>query len=202
MDGASSYVALMAVALQLPPHAMTVSEFLEWNPEDGRAGVWQLRDGEPELMAPASDVHGSIQSELNRLIGNHLVQRGVPCRVVSTPGVIPPLRSDYNMLIPDLAVTCRPPSGHAIAEPLLLVEILSPSNAAKTRANLAVYRLIPSVQEIIVLNSARVFAELLRRDNGTWPAEPEYIGAEGELRLDSVDFTFPLRAAYRTAGLA
>jgi Uma2 family endonuclease len=201
MDEATPYGALMVAAMKLPPHAMTVAEFLEWNPDDG--GVWQLRDGEPEMMAPASDVHGSIQSELARLIGNHLFDIGGPCRVVTAPGVVPPIRSDYTMLVPDLGVTCKPPAGHAIAEPLILIEILSPSNAAKTRANIAAYRTVPSVQEIVVLNAVRVFAEVLRRtSDGVWPAQAQHVGADDALRLDSIGFAAPLRAAYRTTGLA
>ena len=36
----------------MPPR-MTVAEFLEWEPEDRSGALWQLRDGEPEMMAPA-----------------------------------------------------------------------------------------------------------------------------------------------------
>ena len=44
----------------------------------------------------------------------------------------------------DLAVTSKPAAGHAVAAPLVLIEILSPSNAAKTRANITAYRTIQS----------------------------------------------------------
>ena len=49
---------------------MLLDEFLVWDAPDG--GRWQLVDGEPRAMAPASDVHGTMQSELGRLIGTHL----------------------------------------------------------------------------------------------------------------------------------
>ncbi|MGH7210943.1 MAG: Uma2 family endonuclease, partial [Acetobacteraceae bacterium] len=65
---------------------MAVAEFLNWNPGDGRR--YQLVDGEPRLMAPASRTHGTLQSELARLIGNHLRSRGSECDVVSAPGVV------------------------------------------------------------------------------------------------------------------
>ena len=44
----------MSTALKMPPH-MTVAEFLEWEPDERSGALWQLRDGEPEMMAPASD---------------------------------------------------------------------------------------------------------------------------------------------------
>lgn len=42
------------------PTRMTVDEFLVWDADDVTGRRWQLIDGEPVLMAPAADVHGSI----------------------------------------------------------------------------------------------------------------------------------------------
>ena len=84
----------------------TVAEFLAW-PADLPGAAWQLIDGEPVAMAPASEAHGSIQSEISRLLGNHLLERGLPCRVVTMPGVTPRVRADWNVRVPDLAATCR-----------------------------------------------------------------------------------------------
>jgi hypothetical protein len=50
-DG-SAHLAPMSTARKLPPR-MTVGEFLEWEPDDRSGALWQLRDGEPEMMAPA-----------------------------------------------------------------------------------------------------------------------------------------------------
>ena len=44
---------------------MSVDEFLAWEPGDGRA--WQLVDGEPQAMAPASIPHGILQTTLGAL---------------------------------------------------------------------------------------------------------------------------------------
>ena len=197
----------MVAALKLPPRRMTVDEFLSWDPEDGTGALWQLRDGEPEMMAPATDAHGSIQSELSFLVIAHLRACGGRCRVVANPGVVPRVRSDRNMLIPDLGITCAPPStGRAIPEPVVLIEILSPSNEAETRANLWAYTTIPSVAEIAVLGSTEVSAEVLRRrPDGTWPERPERpdaVGPGGELRFESIGFAAPLTAAYATTPLA
>ena len=54
----------MATALKLPSRHMTVAEFLDWDPGDGTGERWLLRDGEPEMMSPASDRHGTIQAHL------------------------------------------------------------------------------------------------------------------------------------------
>jgi Uma2 family endonuclease len=193
----------MVAALKLPPRRMTVSEFLDWDPEDGSGALWQLRDGEPEMMAPASDAHGSIQGELVRLFINHLAESGSRCRAVVAPGVIPRVRSDRNMLVPDIGITCDAPSGgRALPNPVALIEILSPSNEAETRGNVWAYATMPSVVEIVIVDSTRMAAELLRRGaDGAWPEQPEMLGAEDELRIESIGFAALLRAVYRTSGV-
>jgi len=189
-------------ALPKIPVRMTVAEFFAWNPPSPQ--LWQLVDGEPQAMAPANRTHGAIQAELCSLIRNHLEERSSPCSVVTTPGVIPRVQSETNLRIPDLAVTC---SGYdaeesALADPVLLIEILSPSNQAETWANVWAYATIPSVQEILILKTASIGAELLRRNqDGSWPNQPLSI-ATGDLTLESIGFHVPLAAAYRTTRLA
>ncbi len=124
------------VALRKPVGGMTVAEFLAWDSGDRSGRLWQLRDGVPEAMAPTTEAHGAIQGELAALIRNHLIQAGSPCRVIIDAGVVPRVRSEDNVRIPDLAVTCAPASRERLlADPVLLIEILSPSNADQTRAN-------------------------------------------------------------------
>jgi Uma2 family endonuclease len=189
-------------ALPKIPVRMTVAEFFAWNPPSPQ--LWQLVDGEPQAMAPASITHGAIQAELCSLIRNHLEERSSPCRVITAPGVIPRVQAETNVRIPDLAVAC---SGYdaeesALANPVLLIEILSPSNQAETWTNVWAYATIPSVQEILVLKTASIGAELLRRNqDGSWPSQPLTIEA-GELMLESIGFRIPLAAAYRTTRLA
>ena len=182
---------------------MTVAEFPDWSASEGSGARWQLRDGEPEMMAPPSERHGSIQAELARLIGNALLERGSACRAVTEPGVVPRLRTERNMLAADIGVTCDAPSGtHALPNPVVLIEIPSPSNHDETRANIGAFASIPSVVEMVVLRSWEISAEVLRRQaDGAWPEKPVLLGPDDELRLDSIGFRAALRAAYRTAGL-
>lgn len=183
---------------------MTVAEFLAWDPGDAGSRRWQLIDGEPVAMAPGNETHAALQNELGRLLGNHLLDLGSACRVLTEPGIVPRVRSDHNYRVPDLGVTCAPPSqGQMVQEPVLLVEILSPSNEAETRASIWTYISIPSVIEILAVHSTRIEAELLRRaPDGTWPEQPVIIRRDGVLKLASLDFSIPLAALYRTTALA
>ena len=90
-----------------------------------------------------------------------------------------------------------------LQEPVLLIEILSPSNESETRSNIWAYTTLPSVREILAVRSTRIEAELLVRGaDGTWPAEPEIIGSAGLVTLPSIGFATGLTAFYRTTALA
>jgi len=189
-------------ALPKIPYHMTVAEFLAW---DAPAPLlWQLVDGEPQAMAPASRTHGAIQGELCKLVALHLEERGSSCSVIITPGIIPHVQSETNFRIPDLAVTCAPyeTEESALTDPVLVVEILSPSNQAETWANVWTYTTIPSVMEILVVRTAVIGAELLRRSpDGSWPNKPQLIEGSSILSLESIGFQVPLAALYRTTRL-
>jgi Uma2 family endonuclease len=191
------------VALPQPSLRMTLDEFLAWDAGDTTGRRWQLENGEPVMMAPASEAHGAIQAELAGLLRDHLRATGSPCRVIIAPGIVPRIRADENFRIPDLGVTCAPPSREIIVpEPVLLVEILSPGNEAKTRANVWTYTTLPSVTEILLVRSTRMEVELLRRDaGGVWPARPVIIRPPEYLELSSLGFAAPVAEMYRTAGL-
>jgi Uma2 family endonuclease len=179
---------------------MTVAEFLGWNPQDGDR--WELIDGTPQAMAPASPRHGAIQNEAGRLIGNHLAESRPACRVITEPGIQPKVRANLNVRVPDLAVTSAEwdPDERLLQTPSVVVEILSPSNKADTWANVWSYVTIPSVVDILVLHTAQVRADLLRREaDGTWPDNPVSLKLGDAVTLESIDFTAPLAAFYRTA---
>ena len=175
---------------------MSVEEFLNWDSGDGLK--YELVDGEPRAMAPASGTHGILQGRLATMINNHLDREKSSCSLVVEPAILPRLMSDHNVRMPDLAVTC---SGYrteetVLSEPVLLVEILSPSNQSKTWSNVWTYTSIPSAQEILVVHSDRIAAELLRRSaEGAWPERPTTI-AEGDLVLESIGFRAVLAELY------
>ena len=186
------------VALAYRLAGMSVDEFLSWTPHDSR--LWQLVDGEPRMMAPPSTTHGLVQAELARIIGNHLLATRSRCRLLVTPGVIPRVHANHNMRIPDLAVSCarQPPERPDLVDPLLIVEVLSPSNEAKTWSNVWAYTTIPSVREIVVLRTDTIAAEILHRAaDGSWPAEPDSAEAGASLVFDSIALQTDLTALYR-----
>ncbi len=90
-----------------------------------------------------------------------------------------------------------------VADPILLIEFLFPSNEVETWANIWAYTTIPSVVEILIASGTKVEAEVLRRrDDGSWPETPERGGPGDQLRLECIDFVMALQSFYRTTALA
>ncbi len=190
----------MALALQLPV-TMTVDDFLVW--DSPGEYLWELIDGVPVAMSPPAPIHGAIQNETGSLIRNQLFDLGSPCIVITTPGIIPRILSDRSVLIPDLAVTCSAAdlTAKVVNEPVLLVEILSPSNQSETWRNVWAYLTIPTLREILVIRTLSVGVEILRRrDDESWTERPLKI-ADGPFTLSSIGLTLPVAALYRGTGM-
>jgi Uma2 family endonuclease len=188
--------SIMAALPKLAPSRMTVAEFLAW-PGDGTSTRYELADGEPRAMDPASVTHGVIQANIGALLYAHL--KGTRCKPVAAPGVIPRLRAAMNMRVPDIAVNCIPDEAgqRALPDPILIIEILSPSNETETRENVWAYTTIPSVREILLVRSTDIGAELFCREtDGNWPEQPQVIESADGLALSSIDFCVPLIEFY------
>jgi Uma2 family endonuclease len=174
--------------------SMTVAEFLCW--EDGTDTRYELLAGEPVAMAPPAVAHGVLALRLGVRIEAALRSRP-PCIAQSEAGIAKPDRDD-TCYVADLAVTCTPlrPGQHLITDPLLIVEILSPDTVAHDRhTKVSDYRRIESVQEILLIDSERVFAEVLRRDGERWITEIVQ-GRDAVLSLAAIDLSVPMSDLY------
>ncbi len=195
----------MSAALKPLPGRVTVAEFLDW-PDDPYGLRQQLVDGHVTLMAPSHVIHGMIAANLGYALVGHLRQARPGCSVVTEPGISPRIQGNTNVRIPDLGVTCAPVRGNAplMLEPLLVAEIMSPSNHAETWSNIWTYFTIPSLMEILVIQSTSVGAEVFRRQqDGGWPETAEKVVAlDGMVRLASIDAAFTLGEFYRGTDLA
>src|SRR5688500_12863611 len=85
---------------------MTVEEFRDW--VGRQPGRWELADGQPRAMAPASATHGLIQARATYLVERHLADTGSPCRAATEAPVLPASFKRHNARVPDLSVTCSP----------------------------------------------------------------------------------------------
>jgi Uma2 family endonuclease len=194
----------MSTAAAKLPTLMTVEEFLKW-PGDGTGRWYDLVDGELRAQDAPSETHGSMHARVAYLLTAHLDKRLPSCRVVIGAGVKPRLQAKWNCRIPDLAVTYGRSEKDAreVPDPVIIIELLSPSNRAETWDNVRNYATLPSVSEIVVIDSTRVYADVLVRDiKGLWPANPLPVDVGGLVGFASIGFEMPLNEAYRGTHLA
>ncbi len=168
----------------------TLDEFLAF--DDGTDTRYELFDGQIVAMAPTSDIHGTLVARLALRIGSGLRP---PCEVVIEAGIVPPERAN-NWYEADLAVTCAGLTGQPfIAEPILIVEVLSPSTATTDRdRKLPDYRTIPSLQDILVVSSSEPRIEHFCHEPDGWKIHD--LRGAGTLRLQAFDLTLDLAELY------
>lgn len=89
-----------------------------------------------------------------------------------------------------------------IANPILIVEVLSPSTADDDRRiKLPDYRAAPSVEEIVFIDSGFVYCEVHRRQpDYRWVTDLLW-NREAVLRLDNIAFEARLDELYRNVPL-
>jgi Uma2 family endonuclease len=175
---------------------MTVAEFLDW--DDGTDTRYELIDGRPLAMAPVAPGHSVIVANTTYELRSRLKR---PCYVGSEAGVERPDRDD-TFYEADLVVSCTPvqPQMAAIPDPVVVIEVLSPSTLEHDRGRKAYdYRRIASVQEIVLLSSEQRHVVIWRRRGAKWEVE-DLIG-DVALELGAVGVAIPLAALYADSGV-
>jgi Uma2 family endonuclease len=184
------------------PERMTIEEFLAWD-GGGHVGKLELVDGAVRAMAPTSAVHSIIQSNIATDFNNHLRARTSGCRVGTEAPIVPPMGERINARAPDVSVTCQPlASNGTFADPVVIVEVLSPSSEPETWESIRALAGLASLQEIMVVQSTRVEVLVYRRDGkAAWPSEPESAGPNGIAWLASIGLDLPVAEIYRDTTL-
>src|SRR5215470_9310821 len=178
---------------------MTLDEFLRW--DDGTETHYELIGGHPVAMAPPAAAHRILAMRLGSRIDAALAGRR-PCNAQIEAGVVRPDRMD-TYFEADIAATCeRHEFGQqALREPFLIVEILSPSTERHDRRlKLPAYRQIETVQEILLIASDDIYAEVHRRAVGAQWITEILRGGEAVLSLASIPIEIRLSDLY--AGIA
>jgi Uma2 family endonuclease len=180
--------------------AMTLDEFLRW--DDGTDTRYELIGGFPVAMAPPAEVHRALAVRLVSRIDAALSARR-PCNAQIEAGITRPDRAD-TYFVADIAATCLPlsPRRQAMEEPFLIIEVLSPSTERHDRrTKMPLYRQLETVQEIVLIDSDSIYAEVHRRAGTQWITEL-LRGGQAVLTLASVGIDISLGELYEGTGLA
>ncbi|MGA8381939.1 MAG: Uma2 family endonuclease [Stellaceae bacterium] len=179
---------------ELAIRPMNVAEFLRW--DDGSDTRYELVGGFPLAMAPPAEAHRMLATRLAARIDAALAGRR-PCNAQVEAGITRLDRAD-SYFVADIAATCaqNERGRQAVKDPILIVEILSPGTERHDRlTKMPVYRNIESVEEILLIDSESLYAEVLRRDGDRWITQLVR-GPDGVLRLASVDLAVAMAEVY------
>lgn len=159
---------------------MTVEEFLQWC--DTQEGRWELVDGVPRPVFPMEQLPGERHPMRGPTFGHQTLQTAAldivrrhsapPAWCVTTFAVrIGP----HGTRDPDIVLTAARIDGSArfTTEPLLVVEIISPSTEREDRtAKLDEYKSLSSMREIWLVASTRRRVQVWQRQgDGRWLVE-------------------------------
>jgi Uma2 family endonuclease len=185
------------VAYRIPPEDLAKRVSLEeyFTLEEQSDERYEFDDGVITAMSGASIAHGLITQSIAHHLQNGLMGR--KCSVVSqgTRVSIPSVRRYYY---PDVAVVCgrlqiERQRGESLLNPILVVEVLSPSTNARDRGEkLRRYQSIQTLQYYLLVDPTEPFVTLYRRDGEAWI----YATASGlDASLELVDIECTLRLA-------
>ena len=183
----------MSTAVKL----MTVEEFLPW--AEGKEGRWELHGGVPVMMSPERSLHAETKAETYVALRGAIRLKGLPCRVYPNGMAIRiDARTTYE---PDASVTCGPrvpPDAIEIDNPVIGVEVLSPSTAAIDHGRkLSGYFSIPSVQHYLILDPDRPV--VIHHKRGVGDAIETRVLTDGVARLDPPGFEVAVEALFPQA---
>jgi len=181
---------MLDMGLPLLNPELSRADFLAW--EADQAVKHEFLAGEVFAMVGARQDHVVVSLAIAARLREHL--RGSRCRAYTSDMKLEVQAADA-VFYPDVMVSCDEADRQrplAIQAPCLVVEVLSESSAAyDLGAKFAAYRLLPSLQEYLLLDIERRSLEVFRRQPQGWVlAEPT--GEPPVLHLHSV--ALPLTA--------
>ena len=149
-------------------------------------------------MAPPAIPHQIIAGNLTGEVYAATRANRPNCTVRSQAGIAPQGVLGRNHFETDITVTCEAGGYRGIAaEPVLIVEIQSPSTERDDHfVKLPEYQAVPSLREILYIESESVAATVYRRQADGWDAI-EIAGPEARLELYTIGLDLPLAAVYR-----
>jgi Uma2 family endonuclease len=150
------------------PKKITLEEY--WDREFISEGRYEYHDGVLVEMTYTSEPHGQICSNLNRLIGNCILDKDCSVYAENRMVYIPECNKNFY---PDIVLVCgkhdlRQVSKNmkATMNPSVVIEVLSDSTAefdktTKTRC----YKKVKSIQQIIFVNQTDKYVRTLKKTN-------------------------------------
>ncbi|MFL5252195.1 MAG: Uma2 family endonuclease [Rhodopila sp.] len=175
---------------------MTREEYRIWA-ERQAIGRYERINGIVVAMAPERAGHNIRKALIWQTLRHAVQTAGLPCEVYTDGMTVEVDDSDYE---PDAVLHCGeklPPDAVVVPDPLVIVEVLSPSTSSTDRAwKLGEYFKLPSLRHyLIVWADQQQVAHHRRGDDGR--IETRIVTA-GEIRLEPPGITVTVAEIYQS----
>jgi Uma2 family endonuclease len=134
---------------------MTSDEFIAWAMQQPETCRYELFDGEVLAMAPERSSHALTKAHFWRLMTEAIEAGNLPCQAY--PDGMTVEVDEHSVFEPDAFVRCGeplPPNAIKLSDPLIVVEVLSPSTSARdVGAKLEGYFRLPSVRHYLIVRT-------------------------------------------------
>jgi len=176
---------------------VTIAEFDAIASSAAEAREYELIDGEIVMMTNLTETHEQIASNIGARLKLAMDARG--CRTYQG-GMRVQADDDskaFHKFKPDIVVRCGPMgTGAYITDPVVVVEVLSPSTMDNDRApKLRFYKALPTIQHIVLVYCDQMRAEHYWRMEDGWRFDV-LTAPEQTLALEAVDFWIGLAQVY------
>lgn len=182
-----------------PKHRYTIEEYLALERES--EVKYEYWDGEIFAMSGGTLLHDQLMGNTDDLLRNEL--RGRDCRVftnnmqIKVPAAPPYRYGDGSVVCGQVEVE-RFNGADLLVNPVLIVEVLSPSTEAYDRGDkFTYYKSIPSFREYLLIAQHRPhITHYVKSDSGKWDYE-ETNDLASSVYLTTIDCSLALTDIYR-----
>lgn len=181
-------MALAALKGPIDPDAI-----LDW--ERRQAERHELVGGVVRLMVGATMGHNTVADNIHVALATRL--RGSPCPAWRADTRVIGANSEFTY--PDVLVSCTPrrPDELFVDDPVLVVEVLSPSTAEYDQTEKRwVYQSIASLRQLVFVSPDEAKVELVTREEDQSWRSVFVVGLDASLALACLDFSLPMAEIY------
>ena len=136
---------------------MTVEEFFAWLETQPERPRYELIGGEPVEVSPERILHAKVKSRVWRALDDALAASGLPYTAL-IDGVVIRI-DDHTAFEPDVSIAADDSlddDSVLVPEPVLVVEVLSPSTALRDASiKLEEYFRLPTIRHYLIVDADR-----------------------------------------------
>jgi Uma2 family endonuclease len=143
-------------------------------------------------MAGGSIAHAALCLRMGSLLDQALTDGS--CMAFTSDARVQLTERQYYY--PDVTVDCGVEPGGMLTNPVVVIEVLSPTTEKRDRSTtFKAYKTLPSVQEYVLISSEQQAVEVHRREGNFW--RQYHYQSGDQVELTSIGVRFPFDALYR-----